>query len=185
MGVITKSSIEILRGSICIASVVGTRAPAGRSKLKGNGKIVHDGVTNDDAKDLPAPRTAATSLWIVVFLDTTSEDGGFQWLDEIFTDPVEAMENGAPLAGEGEELRLYQLILDPDHPARWANRVLSEVLENFEPSDAVEAEIALNTVDRLEAVLKDTTPNRVDDLPSDGDRLDGPVTDHARGAAKD
>jgi len=106
-----------------------------------------------------APSSFRSSCWIVVFYNP---EEGTQWLDRVFADPLEALEEAAAEARPDDKIKLVQVVLDPDTPGRWADDVARRV-EALVDEDAPRA--AQEVVAAVLETLRDYEPQTVGELP--------------------
>jgi hypothetical protein len=112
-----------------------------------------------------APRAAASSLWLVVFL---KPDGSQTFVDRIFTDIDEALEDAGYECEPEDQIKLVQVCLDYDTPARWAEDATRRVKALVSPGDHIEA-IAL--AEQVIEILDDYQPKSVSELPEAGEHI--------------
>lgn len=106
-----------------------------------------------------SPRSDATSLWLIVLL---RPDGSTTYVDRIFTDIEEALDEAGFECEPEDQIKLVQVCLDSDTPARWADdakRRVEALIDGNEHADA----IAL--AEQVLEVLGEYQPQTVSELP--------------------
>jgi hypothetical protein len=106
-----------------------------------------------------APRASNSALWLIVLL---KPDGSTTYIDRIFTDIEEALDEAGFEAEPEDQIKLVQVCLDSETPARWAEdaaRRVEALLDGNEHEDAMA--LAKQVLD----LLGDYQPGSVSELP--------------------